>query len=80
MLDLTPIDIPKAADVLADVLREQILEGQLGVGVSLPSERELAQQSGLSRATVREALLLKDWSVLMEALRCISAFHVSMIS
>jgi len=60
MLDLTPIDIPKAADVLADVLREQILERQLGVGVSLPSERELAQRSGLSRATVREALLILD--------------------
>ena len=60
MLDLTPIDIPKAADVLADVLREQILEGQLDVGVSLPSERELAQQSGLSRATVREALLILE--------------------
>ncbi len=60
MLDLTPIDIPKAADVLADVLREQILEGQLGEGASLPSERELAQRSGLSRATVREALLILE--------------------
>jgi DNA-binding FadR family transcriptional regulator len=60
MLDLTPLDIPKAADVLADVLREQILAGQLDVGVSLPSERELAQQSGLSRATVREALLILE--------------------
>jgi len=60
MLDLPPIDIPKAADVLADVLREQILEGQLGIGVSLPSERELAQRSGLSRATVREALLILE--------------------
>ena len=58
MLDLTPIDIPKAADVLADVLREQILDGQLGVGATLPSERELALQSGLSRATVREALTM----------------------
>ena len=60
MLDLTPIDIPKAADVLAEVLREQILDGQLGVGASLPSERELAAQSGLSRATVREALLILE--------------------
>lgn len=60
MLDLPTIDIPKAADVLAAVLREQILEGQLGEGVSLPSERELAQQSGLSRATVREALLILE--------------------
>lgn len=60
MLDLTPIDIPKAADVLAEVLREQILDGQLGVGASLPSERELASQSRLSRATVREALLILE--------------------
>lgn len=60
MLDLTPLEIPKAADVLANVLREQILDGQLGVGISLPSERELAQQSGLSRATVREALLILE--------------------
>ena len=60
MLDLTPLEIPKAADVLANVLREQILDGQLGVGISLPSERELAQQYGLSRATVREALLILE--------------------
>lgn len=60
MLDLTPIDIPKAADVLADVLREQILDGRLGEGSTLPSERALAEQSGLSRATVREALLILE--------------------
>ena len=52
MLDLSPIDIPKAADVLADVLREQILEGQLGEGSTLPSERDLAEQSGLTRVAI----------------------------
>ena len=60
MLNLTTLDIPKAADVLAEVLREQILEGQLGEGSTLPSERALAEQSGLSRATVREALLILE--------------------
>lgn len=66
MLDLSPIDIPKAADVLADVLREQILEGQLGEGSTLPSERDLAEQSGLSRATVREALLILELDGLVQ--------------
>lgn len=60
MLDLKQIEIPKAADVLAEVLREQILEGQLAQGTMLPSERALAEQSGLSRATVREALLILE--------------------
>ena len=60
MLNLSTLDIPKAADVLAEVLREQILEGQLGEGSTLPSERALAEQSGLSRATVREALLILE--------------------
>ena len=36
MLNLSTLDIPKAADVLAEVLREQILEGQLGEGSTLP--------------------------------------------
>ena len=60
MLELSPIDIPKAADVLAGMLREQILDGTLAEGSLLPSERALAEQSGLSRATVREALLLLE--------------------
>jgi DNA-binding FadR family transcriptional regulator len=60
MLNLSTLDIPKAADVLAEVLREQILDGQLGEGSTLPSERALAEQSGLSRATVREALLILE--------------------
>ena len=60
MLNLSTLDIPKAADVLAEVLREQILEGELGEGSTLPSERALAEQSGLSRATVREALLILE--------------------
>ena len=32
MIDLSPVFVPKAADVLAETLREQILNGRLGVG------------------------------------------------
>jgi DNA-binding FadR family transcriptional regulator len=48
--------VPKAADVLAEHLRRRVLEGDLVAGTMLPSERELAEQSGLGRSSVREAL------------------------
>lgn len=60
MLDLSPVYVPKAADVLAENLREQILEGRLHEGMALPNERDLASQAGLSRASVREALRILE--------------------
>ena len=60
MLDLTPVSVPKAADVLAGILREKILEGDLQEGADLPNERDLGVQSGLSRASVREALRILE--------------------
>jgi DNA-binding FadR family transcriptional regulator len=52
----TAVEVPKAADVLAGDIRERILSGALAEGAALPSERELVEQTALSRATVREAL------------------------
>ena len=46
----------QAPEVLARFLREQILTGRFPVGTPLPSEREIAQQSGFGRSTVREAI------------------------
>ena len=60
MFDLTPVNVPKAADVLAGILREKILEGHLNEGVPLPNERDLGAQAGLSRASVREALRILE--------------------
>jgi GntR family transcriptional repressor for pyruvate dehydrogenase complex len=60
MLDIKQISVPKAADVLADQLREQILKGELPAGTDLPKERELREKAGLSRATVREALRILE--------------------
>jgi DNA-binding FadR family transcriptional regulator len=60
MLDIRPVFVPKAADVLAENLREQILDGRLSEGLAFPTERELANQTGLSRATVREALRILE--------------------
>jgi GntR family transcriptional regulator len=41
---------------LATVLREQVIRRELGPNDRLPSERELCQQYGISRITVRQAL------------------------
>lgn len=41
---------------LADLLRDQIVSGTLAPGASLPSELRLAQEYGISRTTVRQAI------------------------
>ncbi|MGE4492877.1 MAG: FadR/GntR family transcriptional regulator [Syntrophotalea sp.] len=41
-------------------MREQILSGQFSTGQLLPNERELVEQSGLSRGSVREAMLILE--------------------
>ncbi len=51
-----PIHVPKATELLATRLRDLILSGRFGEGQMLPTERELVEDSGLSRSSVREAL------------------------
>ena len=65
-LDLRGLRVPKASDVLADRLRHQILEGELPAGEVLPPERMLAEQSGMSRTVVREALRILEIEGLIE--------------
>lgn len=57
---LSPVEVPKASDVLAGQLRERILNGELVEGTALPAERELVRQTQMSRATVREALRILE--------------------
>lgn len=59
-ITLSPVEVPKASDVLAGQLRERILTGELAEGESLPPERELVKQTQMSRATVREALRILE--------------------
>lgn len=54
------LTVPKASDVLAAEVRERILSGELAEGTALPPERQLVEQTGLSRATVREALRILE--------------------
>lgn len=57
---LWPIVVPKTSDVLASELRRQILTGVLPPGASLPAERDLVTQTGLSRGSVRDALRILE--------------------
>jgi GntR family transcriptional regulator, transcriptional repressor for pyruvate dehydrogenase complex len=54
------IDVPKSCDMLAARLRNQILSGHLVAGQQLPPERDLMEQTGISRNAVREALRILE--------------------
>jgi len=51
-----PIRSPRAFEEIAAQIRAQLAEGKLRVCNRLPSERALAEQFGVSRNTLREAL------------------------
>jgi GntR family transcriptional regulator, transcriptional repressor for pyruvate dehydrogenase complex len=59
-VQLSPIDVPKASDILVHDLRERILRGELAEGTALPPERVLVTQTRMSRTTVREALRILE--------------------
>ena len=61
MIRFDTVKPAKAAQVVAQQIREAIMNGSIGIGERLPPEKELIQQMGYSRAVVREALrLLED--------------------
>jgi DNA-binding FadR family transcriptional regulator len=55
-LALARVRIPKGAEVIASQLRRRIADGRLRPGDSLPPESQLAEDFGVSRPTLREAL------------------------
>jgi DNA-binding FadR family transcriptional regulator len=59
-VQLAPLQVPKASEVLAKELRERILRGDYPEGTALPPERELGTQTGMSRTTVREAVRILE--------------------
>lgn len=51
-----PITVARASSSVAEQIRSAIVTGRLHEGERLPPERELAEQFGVSRVTVRDAL------------------------
>ena len=52
----TPITVARASSAIAEQIRTAIVTGKLREGERLAPERELAEQFGVSRVTVRDAL------------------------
>lgn len=55
-MPLEPIEKRTAADAIFDQLAGRIVSGQFEAGTTLPAERNLSEQLGVSRPAVREAL------------------------
>jgi DNA-binding FadR family transcriptional regulator len=51
-----PVAVARASSAIADQIRTAIVTGKLSEGQRLAPERELAEQFGVSRVTVRDAL------------------------
>jgi GntR family transcriptional repressor for pyruvate dehydrogenase complex len=51
-----PVSVARASTAIADQIRSAIVSGRVQEGERLPPERELAEQFGVSRVTVRDAL------------------------
>ncbi len=54
---------------LADLLRTQIVDGTFGPGDKLPAEYRIAQEHGVSRETVRSALVELRAEGLVESIK-----------
>jgi GntR family transcriptional repressor for pyruvate dehydrogenase complex len=52
----SPVEPVRAYQRIVEQIESALLSGELSPGETLPSERELMRQFGVSRATVREAL------------------------
>ena len=57
---LNSVKLPRAADVLAARVQEEIISGRYPDGSMLPTEKEMADQLQVSRPTVREALRILE--------------------
>lgn len=64
--EFRPVKTPRAFEEIAAQLRERLSQGRLKVGERLPPEKVLAEQLGVSRNTIREALRLLEYAGLLE--------------
>jgi GntR family transcriptional repressor for pyruvate dehydrogenase complex len=63
---LRPMDRPRLYEQVLDRLRAYAAEHGLRAGDRLPAERDLAQRLGVSRASVRQAIVVLDVQGLVE--------------
>lgn len=59
----------KAYRVVFDYFKNQILSGEIDIGYKLPAERDIADQLGVSRNSVREAIRMLEMMGFVESLQ-----------
>jgi GntR family transcriptional repressor for pyruvate dehydrogenase complex len=63
---LRPMSRPRLYEQVIERLREYVAEERLRAGDKLPAERELAQRLGVSRASVKQAIVVLEVQGLVE--------------
>lgn len=66
---MSPVRIPKAAEIIAQVIRRRIVLGELAENALLPTEADMMAQFSVSRPTLREAIRLLEAEGLVRVLR-----------
>jgi DNA-binding FadR family transcriptional regulator len=66
---ISPVRPPAAYELVVDQIRRALALGRFNPGEMLPSERGLAQQLGVSRTVVREAIRVLEGEGLLEVTR-----------
>ncbi|MET0274746.1 MAG: FCD domain-containing protein [Phenylobacterium sp.] len=63
------IKLPKAAELIAENIRQRVVQGDLKTGDALPSEPDLMAEFHVSRASLREAFRILEAESLIEVKR-----------
>src|SRR5512147_2809377 len=66
-MNIQPVTHKSLADTVSGKLAASLLDGSLAPGTQLPSERDLMNQLGVSRATLRESLKALEEYKLIES-------------
>lgn len=67
--DALQVQVPKAAEIVAESIRRRIIRGDIGENEALPPETELMEIFGVSRPTLREALRVLEAESLIRVRR-----------
>ncbi len=73
-IKIQPVNHKSLAETAAGKLAASVLDGSLAAGTQLPPERELMNQLGISRSTLREALKSLEDNDLIESRRGVGWF------
>ena len=66
-MQIDTLDTPKLYQKIALAIAASITDGRYTPGQKLPSERELADELGVSRPTIRDAMIALEFQGLVEA-------------